>query len=251
MGSATESVGRRRSRRRGRAGRRRDSGACATRRSRAAWSRRTGPHRIAVAIDVRDGLALGRGLADRRRGHPRRGRDPRTSRTRASTTFEATAIERDGLLGGPDLDLLERLVGLDRGDVIASGGIASLDDIRAVRALGCAGAILGRALYEGRIDLRSGHERLSRRRPSRRRPTRRPAPRSAAAGRTVPIDPVEPGDLGHQFTGEERAAEEQHQELADPGRQDREDRAAPAERPVARKGAATKPTIAANRVWLP
>ena len=44
-----------------------------------------------------------------------------------------TAIERDGLLGGPDLDLLARLVGLDRGAVIASGGIASLDDIRAVR----------------------------------------------------------------------------------------------------------------------
>ena len=71
------------------------------------------------------------------------------------TTFEATAIDRDGLLGGPDLDLLERLIRLGRGAVIASGGIASLDDIRAVRALGCAGAIVGRALYEGRFEVAS------------------------------------------------------------------------------------------------
>ena len=69
------------------------------------------------------------------------------------TTFEATAIERDGLMGGPDLDLLARLVDLDRGAVVASGGIASLDDIRAVRQLGCSGAIVGRALYEGRFDI--------------------------------------------------------------------------------------------------
>ncbi len=71
------------------------------------------------------------------------------------TTFEATAIDRDGLLGGPDLKLLTRLVALGRGAVIASGGVSSVADIRAVRELGCAGAILGRALYEGRIDLAS------------------------------------------------------------------------------------------------
>ena len=60
-----------------------------------------------------------------------------------------TAIERDGLLGGPDLALYERLVALDRGEIIASGGIATVDDLRAVRDIGCAGAILGRALYDG------------------------------------------------------------------------------------------------------
>ena len=50
---------------------------------------------------------------------------------------------------------LTRLVGLGRGAIIASGGIASLDDLRAVRQLGCAGAIVGRALYEGRFDIGS------------------------------------------------------------------------------------------------
>ncbi len=71
------------------------------------------------------------------------------------TTFEATAIDRDGLLEGPDLELLRRLVAVGRGRVIASGGIASLEDVRAVRRIGCAGAILGRALYEGHVDLAS------------------------------------------------------------------------------------------------
>ena len=69
------------------------------------------------------------------------------------TTFEVTAIERDGLLGGPNLRLYERLVQLGRGDIIASGGITTLDDLRDLRVAGCAGAILGRALYEGRLDL--------------------------------------------------------------------------------------------------
>jgi phosphoribosylformimino-5-aminoimidazole carboxamide ribonucleotide (ProFAR) isomerase len=72
---------------------------------------------------------------------------------RGATTFIVTAIERDGLLGGPNLDLLGRMVALERGDVIASAGVSSLDDIAAVRRLGCSGAIVGRAVYEGRLDL--------------------------------------------------------------------------------------------------
>jgi phosphoribosylformimino-5-aminoimidazole carboxamide ribotide isomerase len=113
-----------------------------------------GPDRITVALDVRDGLALGEGW---HRGAV--GIDPATAlmalADQGVATFEATAIDRDGLLGGPDLDLLGRLVRLSRGDVIASGGITTIDDIRAVRELGCAGAILGRALYEGRLELES------------------------------------------------------------------------------------------------
>jgi phosphoribosylformimino-5-aminoimidazole carboxamide ribotide isomerase len=69
------------------------------------------------------------------------------------TTFEVTAIERDGLLSGPNLELYDRLVQLDRGDIIASGGITTLADLRDLRSRGCAGAIVGRALYEGQLDL--------------------------------------------------------------------------------------------------
>jgi phosphoribosylformimino-5-aminoimidazole carboxamide ribotide isomerase len=76
------------------------------------------------------------------------------------TGFEVTAIERDGLLEGPDLATLRRLVALGRGRIIASGGIASVDDVLAAQAAGCAGVIVGRALYEGQIDLRALVEAL-------------------------------------------------------------------------------------------
>jgi phosphoribosylformimino-5-aminoimidazole carboxamide ribotide isomerase len=111
-----------------------------------------GPARIAVALDVRDGLALGEGW---RTGAP--GMPPEDAlgvlADAGITVFEATSIARDGLLGGPDLGLLTRLVALDRGAVIASGGIRSVDDAVAVRSVGCRGAIVGRALYEGGLDL--------------------------------------------------------------------------------------------------
>jgi phosphoribosylformimino-5-aminoimidazole carboxamide ribotide isomerase len=113
-----------------------------------------GSQRIAAALDVRDGVALGEGW--RTGGAGVHAEDALVALAdQGITTFEATAIERDGLLGGPDLELLANLVRLGRGTVIASGGVSSVGDIRAVRALGCTGAILGRALYEGRIDLDS------------------------------------------------------------------------------------------------
>ncbi len=111
-----------------------------------------GPDRIAVAIDVRGGRAVGHSWASSAPGF-----DPVRAIAGLGdvgvTTFEVTAIERDGLLGGPDLALYDRLVELNRGSIIASGGVTSLGDLTAVRAHGCAGAILGRALYEGRLDL--------------------------------------------------------------------------------------------------
>lgn len=111
-----------------------------------------GAGRVVASIDVRDGLALGEGWREGAAGL--RAEDAIRALADAGTeTFEVTAIDRDGLLGGPDLALLEGLVALGRGRIIASGGVASLDDLAACRAAGCAGAIVGRALYEGRIDL--------------------------------------------------------------------------------------------------
>lgn len=111
-----------------------------------------GARRIVVALDVRDGLAIGEGW---RSGAPGVRVEAALSRLAAEgvTTFEVTAIDRDGGLGGPDLELLSGLVALGAGRVIASGGIRSVDDVVAVRSLGCAGAIVGRALYDGSLDL--------------------------------------------------------------------------------------------------
>lgn len=121
--------------------------------------KRHGADRVAVAIDVRDGFALGHGWRSGAPGFPVHEAIERLADA-GIETFEVTAIDRDGLLEGPDLDLLARLVGARRRRIIASAGIASIDDLLAVRDLGCAGAIVGRALYEGRIDIAHAVARL-------------------------------------------------------------------------------------------
>jgi phosphoribosylformimino-5-aminoimidazole carboxamide ribotide isomerase len=111
-----------------------------------------GAARIAVAIDVRDDVAVGHGWTTGAAGIDASEAIRRLADAGVET-FEVTAIDRDGLLEGPDLELYARLVALERGAIIASGGIASRDDLEAVRAIGCSGAIIGRALYEGGISL--------------------------------------------------------------------------------------------------
>lgn len=113
---------------------------------------RHGADRVAASIDVRDGLALGEGWRKGAPGLPAEEAVMRLAEAGVGT-FEVTAIERDGLMQGPDLRLLRSLVALAAGRIIASGGISAVDDLYAVREAGCAGAIVGRALYEGRIDL--------------------------------------------------------------------------------------------------
>jgi len=114
--------------------------------------RRYGSDRIAVALDVRAGRAVGEAW---RIGAP--GRPVAETAARllddGVVTLVVTAVERDGLLEGPDLDLLGRLTSLGGGRIVASGGLRSTDDVLAARRIGCAGAIVGRALYEGRLDL--------------------------------------------------------------------------------------------------
>lgn len=64
-----------------------------------------------------------------------------------------TSTRRDGSLAGPDLELLEAVLDASRLPVLAAGGISSLDDLRAVRELGCEGAVAGSALLLGRFSL--------------------------------------------------------------------------------------------------
>jgi phosphoribosylformimino-5-aminoimidazole carboxamide ribotide isomerase len=65
-----------------------------------------------------------------------------------------TDIGQDGTLAGPNLDALQAVVAEARFEVIASGGVARLQDLDAIAATGASAAILGRALYTGAIDLR-------------------------------------------------------------------------------------------------
>lgn len=64
-----------------------------------------------------------------------------------------TDIARDGMLTGPNIDQIEVLAKATDIPVIASGGVTSLDDLHRLAELPIAGAIIGRALYEGTIDL--------------------------------------------------------------------------------------------------
>lgn len=67
--------------------------------------------------------------------------------------FLVTSVMRDGTMRGPDLETLER-VRRPEMDLIAAGGIRSLDDLRALKCLGIYGVVVGRAIYEGLFSLR-------------------------------------------------------------------------------------------------
>jgi len=64
-----------------------------------------------------------------------------------------TDIARDGMLTGVNLDATAGIVQATDVPVIASGGVSGLEDVVACRRIGCAGVVIGRAYYEGRIDL--------------------------------------------------------------------------------------------------
>jgi phosphoribosylformimino-5-aminoimidazole carboxamide ribotide isomerase len=64
-----------------------------------------------------------------------------------------TSIARDGTMEGPDLKTLARVRAMTSLPILYSGGISSIDDVRAATAAGAAAVIVGKALYEGRIKL--------------------------------------------------------------------------------------------------
>jgi phosphoribosylformimino-5-aminoimidazole carboxamide ribotide isomerase len=69
------------------------------------------------------------------------------------SAFLVTAIERDGTLEGPDLALLAAVRAATPGTLLASGGVGSAHDLRALRDTGCDGAVVGRALLSGELDV--------------------------------------------------------------------------------------------------
>ena len=114
---------------------------------------RYGADRLAVGIDARDGRVAARGSDVRLALAPLE--LARRLRGQGARTVIYTDAARDGSLAGPDVNGARAIAALGGGlDVIVSGGVASLDDLRRVRDAGLAGAIVGRALHEGRFTLR-------------------------------------------------------------------------------------------------
>lgn len=113
------------------------------------------PGRIVVGIDARDGKVATRGWLD----------DSSLEATELARRFSgsgiaaiiSTDIATDGTLAGPNLEALRAMAGASAVPVIASGGIGCLEHVLSLLSLaplGVEGVILGRALYDGRVDLR-------------------------------------------------------------------------------------------------
>jgi len=105
------------------------------------------PGQVAVGFDHRDGEVRVRGWVE---GSGARLLDLVTALgATGAAAVVVTDIGRDGMLGGTDVDGLGAVVRATSLPVIASGGVGSLDDLRALGGTGVAGVIVGRALYEG------------------------------------------------------------------------------------------------------
>ena len=108
--------------------------------------------RVLPALDVKDGRAAVKGWVSL---------SGFSVSQAVSHLFEAgfrealvTSVERDGTLTGPDCDLYGSIMArFPEFSVIAAGGISVLEDIKRLSDLGCRGAVLGKSIYEGRIDL--------------------------------------------------------------------------------------------------
>ena len=116
----------------------------------AQMARRYGP-RIAVGVDMRDGFVAVNGWKELT---PESGVEfcRRCARAGARGII-ATDISRDGTLQGTNMALYRELLKIPNIQVTASGGIARMEELEELQAMGCHGAILGKSIYTGAIDL--------------------------------------------------------------------------------------------------
>jgi phosphoribosylformimino-5-aminoimidazole carboxamide ribotide isomerase len=117
--------------------------------------------RIVVAIDVREGHVSVSGWTKATQMLPETVIE--RMQERGVKQFIYTNVDRDGMLNGPDLDEVRRLGTVIRGRFLYSGGIGSLDDLRALKELrlvNLAGVVSGKALYEHRFTIEEAQDIL-------------------------------------------------------------------------------------------
>ena len=107
--------------------------------------------RIAVGADIRDGFLAVKGWTESS-GIPAE-RFFREMKETGVRTVICTDISRDGVLQGTNLELYRHLSESFELDIVASGGVSGIDDIRKLAEMGLYGAIIGKALYTGDLDL--------------------------------------------------------------------------------------------------
>ncbi len=112
--------------------------------------------KIAVAIDAKAGQVVSRGWVSSTALTP--GSLTRRLVADGVRTIICTDVSRDGMLHGPNLELIREVLDAGATQVIVSGGVSSLEDLKRIKSLeplGVIGAIVGKALYEGTIDARA------------------------------------------------------------------------------------------------
>lgn len=109
------------------------------------------PQRLVLGLDARDGKVATHGWLHVSEATVLELARQFTSWPLAAIVF--TDIARDGMLNGPNVEALAELAGAVAIPVIASGGVTTLDDVRNLKEKKLAGCIIGRALYEGQLDL--------------------------------------------------------------------------------------------------
>ena len=108
--------------------------------------------KIAVGIDAKNGMAAVEGWLDTSAAHYL---DLAKAMEQIGvSTIIYTDISKDGTLTGPNLQELDAINRAVSCNIVASGGISNLDDITALRKLGLYGAICGKSLYQGTLDLK-------------------------------------------------------------------------------------------------
>ena len=114
---------------------------------------RTYGDRIAVGVDARDGYVAVSGWKEL---SAERGVDfCRRLRDAGVKTVIYTDISRDGAEAGTNLDLYRELSEIQGLDITASGGVSSIEELKELQKIGTRAAILGKALYTGRLDLKT------------------------------------------------------------------------------------------------
>jgi len=112
-----------------------------------------GPERIILGLDAIDGMVAVEGWE--KKSDILAVDFAQTAARLGATTAIYTDVARDGLLQGPNFEGIQCMVQESGLAIIASGGIASLDDIKRLQGMGVAGAITGKAIYEGRLELKA------------------------------------------------------------------------------------------------
>ena len=116
-----------------------------------AWAAKTYPGRVAVGIDAKDGRVAVKGWEEKSALTPLE--VAKNAAQAGVKTVIYTEIANDGMQNGPDIEASVALAEQSGLEVIVSGGVGCLEDVKKVKQAGLPGVIIGKAMYDGRLDI--------------------------------------------------------------------------------------------------